>query len=357
MRAGKHRRRGSWPTTVVVGTIALMLVASVSAWAVIRGGDDGTVATARRTSPSGTIPLSPSPSASPSASPSPAREKLVIHGTGDVNLDSGYIRTLATKGYGYAWSGLGGLFEKDDLTVINLECAVSDLGSPVPKEFNFRADPASLPAARAAGVEVANLGNNHSRDYGPDALLDSRRNLLRNDISPVGVGKDEDQAHEPAIFDMKGWRIAVLGFGGVVPTPDWIAGPDHPGMGDGDDLTSMVAAVKAADEEADLVIVAIHWGAELDKQPRQEDVERAFAMIDAGADAIFGHHSHRLQPMGRYKGRPIFWSLGNFVWPNFSVEGSTTAVAEVTVTPKGKVTGRLIPAYIQAAGHPVLTGS
>jgi poly-gamma-glutamate synthesis protein (capsule biosynthesis protein) len=80
-------------------------------------------------------------------------------------------------------------------------------------------------------------------------------------------------------------------------------------------------------------------------------------MIDAGADAIFGHHSHRLQPMGRYKGRPIFWSLGNFVWPNFSVEGSTTAVAEVTVKPNGKVTGRLIPAYIESDGHPVITGS
>jgi poly-gamma-glutamate synthesis protein (capsule biosynthesis protein) len=77
-------------------------------------------------------------------------------------------------------------------------------------------------------------------------------------------------------------------------------------------------------------------------------------MIEAGADMIFGHHAHRLQPMEMYRGRPIFWGLGNFVWPNFSVEGSTTAVAEVTVTPEGRVRGRLLPAFIESAGHPVL---
>lgn len=353
---GKHRRPTRVPTAVGAGAVALVLAASVSAWAVIRGSG-GVPSTAIRTSPS-TVARSPSPTdSSPSPSPSPARGSLLIHGTGDVNLDAGYVRSLETRGYGHAWSGLAGLFKQDDLTVVNLECAVSTLGSPVDKEFTFRADPAALPSMRKAGVEVANLGNNHSRDYGPDALLDSRRNLLRNDITPVGVGRDEDQAHEPAILEANGWTVAVLGFGGVVPTPDWIAGPEHPGMADGDDISSMVNAVKAADQVADLVIVAIHWGVELDTKPRPEDIERAFAMIDAGADAIFGHHSHRLQPMGRYKGRPIFWSLGNFVWPTFSVEGSTTAVAEVTVTPKGKVTGRLIPAYIESSGHPVITGS
>jgi hypothetical protein len=350
---GRHRRQARFPTALVA-VAALLLVASVSAWAVIGGPDDpGTLA---RNTPAATTPASPSPTPTPTTSPTPERGTLVIHGTGDVNLDSDYVRTLDTQGYGYAWSGLKGLFKRDHLTVVNLECPVTTIGTPVPKEFVFRAEPAALAPMRNAGVEVANLGNNHAGDYGPAALLDSRKNLLRNDIQPVGVGKDEDQAHEPAILELDGWTVAVLGFGGVVPTPDWIAGPSHPGMADGDDIASMVRAVKAADELADLVIVTIHWGVELDTEPRPEDVERAFAMIDAGADAIFGHHSHRLQPMGRYKGRPIFWSLGNFVWPSFSIAGATTAVAEVTVTPKGKVTGRLLPAYIETSGHPVLTG-
>jgi poly-gamma-glutamate capsule biosynthesis protein CapA/YwtB (metallophosphatase superfamily) len=118
----------------------------------------------------------------------------------------------------------------------------------------------------------------------------------------------------------------------------------------------MVAAVEAAASKADLVVVAIHWGVELDTQPRPDDVELAHRFIDVGADMIFGGHSHRLQPVATYRGRPIFWSLGNFVWPNHSVAGSTTAVAEVTVGPKGSVRGRLIPAFIESSGHPVLRG-
>jgi len=74
-------------------------------------------------------------------------------------------------------------------------------------------------------------------------------------------------------------------------------------------------------------------------------------MIDAGADVIFGHHAHRLQPMDTYRGRPIFYGLGNFVWPSLSVEGSTTAVARVIVRPNGNITGRLLPARIVSDGH------
>lgn len=299
---------------------------------------------------------SPSPSPTPSASPSPERGRLVIHGTGDVSLDPDYIPNLRTRGYRYAWTGLRGLFKRDDLTIVNLECAVSDLGAPVPKEFNFRCDPDALPVARRSGVEVANLANNHGGDYGKDALLDSRRNLRRAGIAPVGVGRNARQAARPAVFELNGWTVAVLGFGGVVPEPRWIAGPANPGMADGDDIEVMVSAVRAADKVADLVFVTIHWGVELDTEPRPDDVERAHAMIDAGADGIFGHHAHRLGPLGRYRGRPIAWGLGNFVWPRHSEAGATTAVAEFVVRPNGEVRGRLLPAFIEESGHPVLTG-
>jgi poly-gamma-glutamate synthesis protein (capsule biosynthesis protein) len=272
-----------------------------------------------------------------------------------VSLDPGFISTYRTHGYGYAWSGLNGLFRRDDLTVVNLECAVSDLGSPVPKRFNFRGNPAALPAMRRAGVEVANMGNNHSYDYGPAALLDTRRNLIENDIAPVGAGKDPAQANRPAVFHVRGWTVAVVGFDKVVdPFPTAVAAPGHPGTADGHDFDAMVAAVKAADRVADIVIVAIHWGVERDTSPRSDDIELAHRFIGAGADIVFGGHSHRLQPMETYRGRPIFYSLGNFVWPNFSAAGARTAVAEVRVTAEGRFIGRLIPATIESPGHPVL---
>jgi poly-gamma-glutamate capsule biosynthesis protein CapA/YwtB (metallophosphatase superfamily) len=115
--------------------------------------------------------------------------------------------------------------------------------------------------------------------------------------------------------------------------------------------------VKAAAAEADIVIVDIHWGVELDTQPRPSDVSLGHDLIGAGADVIFGGHSHRLQQLEMYRGRPIFYSLANFVWPNFSKAGSTTAVAEVTISPGGSFTARLIPAMIEEAGHPVLVGT
>src|SRR5712691_622093 len=77
----------------------------------------------------------------------PARRTLVIHGTGDVSLDPGQIPVFRTDGYGWAWSGLGGLFVRDDLTVVNLECPATDVVDPVSKAFTFRCDPRALPAA------------------------------------------------------------------------------------------------------------------------------------------------------------------------------------------------------------------
>jgi poly-gamma-glutamate synthesis protein (capsule biosynthesis protein) len=285
----------------------------------------------------------------------PAKEWVVIQGTGDINLDPGYIPALAAEGWNHAFSGLDGLFLDDDLTVVNLECTPSAMGSPLDKDFVFRCPPESLASLAANGVEVANIGNNHSGDYGKEALVDGRANLIAAGVSPVGAGANADEAGAPARFEIGGWKVAVVGFGGVVGDSSWFATDDRPGIRDGDDIPSMVAAIEAAAAQADLVVVAIHWGVELDTTPQPEDVERAEAMIAAGADIIFGHHPHRLQPLDVVDGRPVFWSLGNFVWPNFSVAGSTTAVARALVAPDGTIEACLIPGMIESSGHPVLT--
>jgi poly-gamma-glutamate capsule biosynthesis protein CapA/YwtB (metallophosphatase superfamily) len=117
----------------------------------------------------------------------------------------------------------------------------------------------------------------------------------------------------------------------------------------------MVAAIEAADEQADLVVVTVHWGVELDTVPRPEDVARATAMVEAGADMVFGHHSHRLNPLGFEEGAPVFWSLGNFVWPKLSEASSTTAVGRVEVARDGTIRACLIPAQIASPGRPVVT--
>jgi len=286
----------------------------------------------------------------------PPRGSLVIHGVGDVNTDTGYIPALADNGHAYAWRGLDGLFLDDDLTIINLECTPSDLGEPLNKEFIFRCDTASLPVMESAGVDVANLGNNHSGDHGKEALVDGRAQVEAAGILPVGAGENAAEAALPAVVDVNGWTVAVVGFGGIYPSLDWFATSERPGMADGDTIESMVDAVRAADDIADLVIVTIHWGVELDTEPDPEDRRRAEAMIEAGADVIFGHHAHRLQPLEVVDGVPVAWNLGNFVWPDFSVPGSTTAIARIEVSPEGEMKSCLIPAFISAPGRPEITG-
>ena len=348
MTAGRHGRRPPVPFWAVV--LAVLVVAG--AWTIVVEAREpasprsGAVASRSRSPEPGTS--SPGPS-------SERRGSLLLHGTGDVSLDPSYISSFASQGYEYAWSGLDGLFRRDDLTVVNLECAVSDKGSAVPKEFTFRGDPDALPAMRDAGVEVANLGNNHSYDFGPEALLDTVRNVEAAGIDPVGAGVDQDHALAPALLELHGWRVAVVGLDQVVdPFPEAVATDSKPGTAAGHDTDLMIDSIRDAADRADIVVVMIHWGVELDTQPRAEQVALAHRMIDAGADVIFGGHSHRLQPMDTYRGRPVFYSLGNFVWPDLSVDGSTTAVAEVTVTSDGALRGRLLPAYISAPGHPEL---
>jgi len=290
------------------------------------------------------------------APPVRPREALIIHGIGDVALDPVYIPTFPSEGYGYAWSGLGGIFQRDDLTVINMECAVSDLGDPVPKAFNFRCDPAALPSALEAGVDVANLANNHALDFGREALVDSVANLRAAGIHPVGAGSDYEEAYRPALLEIRGWKIAVLGFGGVLSTRSWLATEDRPGIASGDDRADMVAAVERAAEIADLVIVTIHWGMQLDTQPRPDDIAHAEAMVAAGADIIFGHHQHRVGPLGEIDGKPVAWGLGHIVWRRINPVSAQTTVAKVVVLPDGTMGACLMPAEIVRHGHPVFVG-
>ncbi len=306
-------------------------------------------------SPSSTSSTAPTTTTSTTTTSTvPPKGRLVINGVGDTNLDPNYIPALRERGYEHAFSGLQDVFLLDDLTVVNLECAASNTGARLNKKFTFNCDLESLPVMRDAGVEVANLGNNHAGDWGEEALVETRENLIAAGLAPVGAGANATIAHQPALFEINGWKIAVIGFGGVVPWLDWIATEESPGMADGDTIDTMVAAVEAAAELADIVVVTIHWGVELDLQPRPEDVARAHAMVDAGADMIFGHHPHRLQPLEFYEGKPIAWSLGNFVWPRLSRAGSTTAIAQVIVEPDGSIDACLIPVMIESSGHPVV---
>jgi poly-gamma-glutamate capsule biosynthesis protein CapA/YwtB (metallophosphatase superfamily) len=283
-----------------------------------------------------------------------ARKTLVIHATGDVSLDPSQIPAFRTRGYGWAWSGLGGLFDQDDLTMVNLECPATDIVDPEPKVFTFRCDPQALPAARLAGVDVVSQANNHAYDQGPVGLVDSLDAIHSAGIASVGAGANESEALRAARFESHGWTVAVVGIDQVLDPRHQVAGPNKPGTAAGHDFRLALRAVREAAASSDLVFVMIHWGVELEVRPRAYQVRQAHRMIDVGADVIVGSHPHILQPMETYRDRPIFYSLGNLVWPRVSEEASATAVAEVIVAPDGTIEARMLPAEIVSDGHPVI---
>ncbi len=286
----------------------------------------------------------------PSLLPSPTADEgpIVIHGTGDVNLDRGQLGVLRSS-FDAPWAGVRDLFKAVDITIVNLECAAGEGGAAQDKQYTFRCHHPAYNAMRAAGVEVAGQGNNHSMDFGPDAMLDGIARLRAAGVIPVGSGRNAAEANTAHVVEIKGKKVAVLGFSAVVPSPTWLAGPARPGLANGYDIANLRSAVRAADEMADFVVVSIHMGVERATQPRAADIARSHALVDAGADVVFGHHAHVLQPLQIYKDRPIFFGLGNFVWPS----SGATAVGEAVITPDGRVQACLLPASIRG-GRPAL---
>ncbi len=285
----------------------------------------------------------------------PPKTRLVVNGTGDVNLDPTFVRTFPQTGYEDAWTGLFGAFQEDDLTIINLECSPSYLGTPWDKPWIFRCDPEALPSMADAGVDIANLANNHGMDFGMEAMLDGRQNLLDIGVHPVGTGVNRTEAYAPVVLEINGWTVAVIGSGGVNPeTGSWIATDDRPGMTSGDDTESIAEAIREAKTYADVVLVTAHWGKSYETTPQSFEINQAEAWIDAGADGIFGHHQHVLQPLMWYAGKPIALGLGNFVWQAFPATSRTTAIAQFVFEPDGRVFACLVPVVIERTGHPVI---
>jgi poly-gamma-glutamate synthesis protein (capsule biosynthesis protein) len=287
----------------------------------------------------------------------PPRGRLVVNAVGDVNLDPGFVRTFPSQGYEIAWSGLRGIFLEDDLTILNLECSAGPGGTAWDKKWVFHCDPDAYPVARASGVDVANQANNHGADFGFPSMLEGSALLEAAGIAPVGAGADRGEAYTPALFEVDGWKVAVLGLSAVGPeNGSWTAGEASPGVASATDLEAATDAIVAAGDVADLVFVTVHWGEELDTTPRAWVQRLGEAYIDAGADGVFGHHSHRLGPLTWYQGRPIAWSLGNFVWQAHPPESVETAIAQVVVEPDGRIAACLIPVRIESTGHPVVQG-
>ncbi len=201
-----------------------------------------------------------------------------------------------------------------DLTLGNLECVVSKSGKRLDKSYTFRADPRAIPLI-ANHFDGVSLANNHTGDFGHEALIETMDRLTKADVHYFGAGLDNKEAHTPWIAEKNGLKIAVLGYNEFNPK-SFEAGPTTPGCAwSHDDL--VVADIKAARAKADRVLTFMHWGEEYKDNPNERQTTLAHAMIDAGADVVIGNHPHVVQGTENYKGKLIVYSLGNFVFDEY----------------------------------------
>lgn len=244
---------------------------------------------------------------------------LTLIFAGDIMLDDGPGQTIAAGGDPLA--SFAALLSAADYRIGNLECPVAVGGQAHARKVAiFRAKPNTLDVLRGR-FDAVSLANNHSGDYGHAAFLETMQHLDAQGIAYFGGGKNLTAAHKPLWIEKNGIRIAVLGYNEFKPR-SFEAGAHWPGVAWSEDehVIADIGAAKAAG--ADLVIPFMHWGWEKETRPDERQRTLARRMIDAGAALVVGGHPHVTQGAEIYKGKPIIYSLGNFVFDGFDYPGA-----------------------------------
>lgn len=225
---------------------------------------------------------------------------LTVTATGDVTLATdasaassiSFVSEVKKTDYDYSHflSKVKPYLDNDDLTIVNFEGTLSNRGERASKQFAFRGDPEYVKILTSSSVEAANLANNHTRDYGANALNDTKEILSENGITWF-LGKDT------AIYEVNGINVGLIGFSAL----------------SGDSTAEFLKILDSLKEsEPDMIIASFHWGQELAHTPNARQIQFAHTAIDNGVDLVLGHHPHVLQGIEKYNGKYIVYSLGNF---------------------------------------------
>jgi poly-gamma-glutamate capsule biosynthesis protein CapA/YwtB (metallophosphatase superfamily) len=235
---------------------------------------------------------------------------VTISFVGDVLLDSAPGQTIAHGQDPFV--RVQPLLKGVDLSIGNLECPVATGGAAVDKIFTFRAAPSTLPLLHRH-FDAVSVANNHSGDYGPTAFKETLAQLKAANIPYFGGGDDLAQAHAPLLLERHGLKIALLGYDDFHPRA-FEASVNGPGVAWAEDEQMVLDIGHARAAGANVVLPFLHWGWENEPTPCAHQRALARALIDAGADAVIGSHPHVTQGAELYRGRPIIYSLGNFVF-------------------------------------------
>jgi len=240
-------------------------------------------------------------------------DNLTIIAVGDIMLGRYIGKDMAkkNKGFLHPYKLIKATISKANIAFGNLESPISARGKSTGKKYSFRASTESIAGLVDAGFDVLSLANNHSMDFGPQALHDTISLLKKNSISVVGAGKNLAEARKPAIFISSSTTVAFLAYD---CTFRWTFASNKKTGTCPARIKLIREDIKKVREKCDIIIVSFHWGNEYSEKVSDFQKKMGHATIDAGADAVVGHHPHVLQGIEFYKNKPIVYSLGNFIF-------------------------------------------
>nr|BBH95729.1 capsule biosynthesis protein [Thermogemmatispora argillosa] len=246
--------------------------------------------------------------------------RLLLVFLGDVMLGRLVNQVLQQTGAAYPWGDTLPLLLQADSRICNLECVLADIGSPwtlTPKVFHFRSDARNVAVLQAARIDAVSLANNHTLDFGYEALLQMLAILRQAGITFAGAGATSAEARQPALWEVGGRKLGLLAL--TDNEPAWEAGPERPGIWympmtlTDPRSAELYAALRSVRAQVDWLIVSLHWGGNWGYTPPAEHRAFAHALIEAGVDIIYGHSAHVVRGIEIYRGRPILYSCGDWV--------------------------------------------
>lgn len=280
-----------------------------------------------------------------------ATESEVVSDVRDISIVfTGDICLEYAAPHNYESSGILGVLSEDmlaeltsaDILMINNEFPFTTSEDKWPdKKFNFKVDPKYVSVLTDMGVDIATLANNHALDYGRSGLTDSITTLESAGIKSSGAGNSLAEASALKTFEVEGKTFGFLSASRVIPSGAWNITDCQPGLFCTYDEKLLVNAITEARSQVDYLFVYVHWGIERVEYPENYERDLATKYIQAGADAVIGTHPHVLQGIEFINGKPVFYSLGNFI--SSSTINKTMAI-KITVKPDGSTVYSLIPA-------------
>ncbi len=268
-------------------------------------------------------------------------KEITFLAVGDLNLAGWLVPIINEKGGGYPFRHLKSVLNSGDIVCANLEAPFVEKGSPAEKAFVFKVPPAFVTSLQAGNINLVALANNHIVDYGVEGIRSTKNALQSAGIKYAGAGETLAEAYRPALIEINGNRIAFFSYSMTLPktffATDSTGGTAYP------EIKIMTDSITIYAQRKWFVIVAFHWGKELQEIPDQYQVRMAHKVIDAGGSMVIGHHPHILQGVEVYRGKPVFYSLGNFIFASYSEHARRSMIVKAVITPEDLKSVELVP--------------